>query len=107
LGVLAIEVLRRAVVGDPAIDQGRGRVPVAAARRVLAEAAGGHALLVVVFGADLHVQAIVQEGLAAGDLHQELLVVAIGRDPGRDIGLEALERLSVMKLTTPPTASEP
>jgi hypothetical protein len=93
LGVLAIEILRRAVVGDAAIDQRRGGVPVAAARRVLAEAAGGHALLLVVLGADLDVQAVVQEGLAAGDLQQELLVVAVGRDARRDIGLEAFEAL--------------
>jgi hypothetical protein len=77
LGVIDAQILRRAVVGDAAVDQRRRLIPIAAVGRVLAEATSGNALLVIIFAADLDVETAVEEGFAGRGLEQILLVIPI------------------------------
>ena len=93
LRMVAVEILRRRAVQDAGVEQRRRAIPIAAARRILAKAAGGDAGLAVIFTADDHVQAIVEEGLARSDLEQRILVIAIGGDPELRVRLDPLELL--------------
>ena len=91
LGIIAVIILRQAIVGLAGVHQRGGAIPVAAAGQIGAEVAGAHAAFMVIFAADDDMKAIIHEGFAIGGLDQRGFVIAIFGDAAQDIALEAFE----------------
>jgi hypothetical protein len=87
--------------------QGGIVVPGAAVRSDLAKARRIDAVLLGEFAADGDVQAVIGKALAPRGLQGAGLVVVVLGLPPETLDLKPVNFLSVMKLTTPPMASEP